>query len=354
MTGMKAGMLVAGVLGILFLWGCGEQGAENGEPPGIPVRTAPVVREAVSVPIHTSGKVVSSVETRLAFKVGGIVGRVPVDEGESVGAGQLLAELRGDEIDAQVAQARSAFDKAQRDLERARRLYGDSVATLEQLQDAQTGFEMAGAQLEIAEFNRVHSAIYAPSEGTILKRFAEVGELVGPGMPVILFGAGGDAWLVRVGVTDRDIMRLDLGDSAGVSVDAYPGREFPARVVEIGESADPLTGTYEVELALGKADARMVSGFVAGVDIYPATCQPMWVIPIEALMEADGERAYVYVPDGESAMVKKIPVTIGCLMDRRVAVTEGLDGISRVVTDGAAYLTDKAAIRVVDDVGGRD
>jgi multidrug efflux system membrane fusion protein len=343
----------AGLLAVLLLWGCGGQEGDTVEAPGVPVRTMPVVRRAVSVPVHTSGKVVSSAETKLAFKVGGIVGRIAVDEGQSVEAGELLAELKRDEIDAREAQARSAFEKAERDLARTRRLYGDSVATLEQLEDSRTGFEIAAAGLEIAEFNRDHSAIYAPTEGTVLRRFVEEGELVGQGTPIIVFGSSRGDWRIRVGVTDRDIIRLNLGDSAEVHVDAYPRRAFPAHVVEIGESADPLTGTYEVELALDRAGAKLVSGFVAGVDIYPAQCEPMAVVPIEALMEADAEHGYVYVPDDEGAKVSKTAVTIGCLMDGRVAVIGGLEGVGRVVTDGAAYLTDRAAIRIVGEATGR-
>jgi RND family efflux transporter MFP subunit len=308
-----------------------------------------VVREAVAVPVHTSGKLASPSEATLSFKVGGLVGQILVNEGESVEAGHLLADLKGDEIDAQVAQAKSAFEKAERDLERVRRLYGDSVATLEQLQDAETGYEMAKAQLEIAEFNRTHSSIYAPADGKVLRRFVEPNELVGPGTPVLLFGSSGKEWTVRVGVADRDVIRLALGDSADVAFDAYPGRLFPARIVEIGEAAHPLSGAYEVELALGSGGVKLVSGFVARVDIYPSMCEPMAVVPIEALMEASGEVGYVYVPDESGEAVRKTAVTLGCLLGDRVAVRSGLEEGLRVVTAGAPYLTDKAAIRIVDD-----
>ena len=125
-------------------------------------------------------------------------------------------------------------------------------------------------------------------------------------------------------------------------------------MVEIGESADPLTGTYEVKLELDEAGAKMVTGFVADVDIYPTKCEPMPVVPVEALVEADGERGYVYVPNAEGTKVSKTAVTIGCLVDARVAIAHGLEDVGRVVTDGAAYLTDKAAIRIVDETPRQD
>ena len=337
------------ILAALFFTGCGEENTGDGQSRGIPVKTADIIREAVSVPVHTSGKLELSEEARLSFKIGGIVGRILVDEGASVVAGELIAELKGDEINAQVAQARSGLEKAKRDLGRGRRLYSDSVATLEQIQNAETAYEVAAAQLEIAEFNRKHSSILAPSDGRVLMRFVEPSELVGPGTPVVLFGSTAGLWRVRAGVADRDVIRLSPGDSAQVAFDAYPGRYFPGRVVEIGGAADPLSGVYEVGLAISDEGAKLVSGFVARVDIYPSMCEPMAVIPVEALVETDAEEGYVYVPDESGAAATKLPVTLGCILGDRIAVLSGLEGADRVITDGAAYLTDRAAIRIVDD-----
>jgi multidrug efflux system membrane fusion protein len=341
-------ILSAVVVIALVAAGCGaKDGQEQGES-GIPVRTEAVVREAVSVPIHASGKLVSTTETKLSFKVGGIVGLMAVDEGEAVSEGQLLAALKMDEIDAQVGQARSAYEKAKRDLDRARRLYGDSVATLEQVQDAETGFRLAESARDIAEFNQRYAAIRAPGRGFVLKRFVEAGELVGPGVPVLLFGSSGGTWTVKVGVTDRDVIRLELGDSAAVAFDAYPGETFSADVSGIGEVAGPLSGAYEVELTLTASGRKLVSGFVASVDIYPARCDPMAVVPVEALMEADGENAYVYVPDQSGTTARRLAVKLGCLAGARAAVRSGLEDVDEVITEGAAYLTDGAPIRVVE------
>jgi multidrug efflux pump subunit AcrA (membrane-fusion protein) len=94
---------------------------------------------------------------------------------------------------------------------------------------------------------------------------------------------------------------------------------------------------------------KLVSGLVERIDIFPASCQPMHTVPIEALMEADGERGYVYVPDDQAGTVTKKAVVLGCLIGDKVAVQSGLEGEDLVVTQGAAYLTDKTAIRIVDE-----
>ncbi len=351
---LVGGILPAMVLAaVAVMVGCGGTGDGNGGGQGIPVETARVEFEEVSIPIHTSGKLTSATEARLSFKTGGIVGSILAEEGEAVKRGRLLAALKADEIDAQVNQARSGFEKAERDFRRAERLYADSVITLEQLQDVETGFSVAKSQLKIAEFNQAYSLIHAPTDGKVLKRFVESNELVGPGSPVFLFGSSEGQWIVRAGISDRDIIRLSLGDSARVSFDAYRDKYFPARVVEIGEAADPMSGAFEIELALDDPGMKLVSGFVARVDIFPASCDPMHVVPIEALVEADGDRGYVYVPDEAAGTAVKTRVILGCLIGERVAVQSGLEGSDRVITRGAAYLTDGAAIRIVDDPGAR-
>ena len=328
--------------------GCGSRDDEGRADGSIAVKTAPVVRRDLALPIHASGKLSSVSEIRLSFKIGGIVDAIYADEGEQVSHGETLASLKLDEIDAQVTRALSGYEKAERDYERAKRLYADSVATLEQVQDAETGFEVAGSALKVPRFNRDHSTIRAPADGRILRRFAEANELVGAGTPIFLFGTAGNGWTVRVGVVDRDVIRIQIGDSASVSFDAYPGREFAALITEVAETADPLSGVYEVELLIADAGPKLVSGFVAKVDILPADRRSFFVVPIEALVEADGNRGFVYEPSESQDRVVKVPVTVGYVYDGMVAVETGLEGVGEVVTQGAVYLTEDATIRIVD------
>src|SRR5262245_50620066 len=98
----------------------------------VAVRVAPIVFERVSPPITATGTLGPKEEVPLSFKIGGVVAQILVDEGQAVRKGQTLASLELAEIDASVTRARSAAEKAERDLARARRLYADSVATLEQ------------------------------------------------------------------------------------------------------------------------------------------------------------------------------------------------------------------------------
>ena len=134
-------------------------------------------------PIDTNGLVVTKHEMRLSFKMGGVVRRIYVQEGDVVKQGQRLAEIELTEVSAQVEQARQMADKAARDLKRGENLYADQVISLEQLQDLRTQAAMAGAQFKSAQFNLGYSVISAPRDGKVLRKLVEERELVAAGTP---------------------------------------------------------------------------------------------------------------------------------------------------------------------------
>ena len=310
------------------------------------VRTAAVAFDTSAQPVTGTGVLAARDEVQLAFKVGGIIARLAVREGQTVTRGQVIATLDLREIDAQVAKASSAATKAERDAERARTLYRDSVATLAQMQDAVTALEVARADLETARFNRQYATIVAPAAGTILRRHAEPGELVTPGATVVTFASAAGGRVLRIGLTDRDLMRVRLGAHAMVRFDALPGRTFAGTVREIAAAATPGTGTYAVEIALPSA-ASLATGLVGRGEIETTIGERTAVVPIEAIVEADGDSASVFVIDSTPPRARRVPVTIVYLREPNVGVRGPLDSTAIVATEGAAYLDDGMAVKVV-------
>lgn len=333
---------------IVLIIGCRSETDRTNPDTSIAVKTVPIIRRLLSRPVHTSGRLASSAEMKLSFKIGGIIDALFVDEGYAVVEGQCLAKLKLDEIQAQAQLARSGFEKAERDFQRVKNLHADSVATLEQLQDANTAVDVARSRLKIAEFNLTHAAITAPEDGRILKRLAEKNELIGPGHPVFLFGTSGREWNVKVGLIDRDIVRLSLGDSAHVTFDAYPQQSFKGRIREIAGAPDPANGLYEVEVSIREENARFMTGFTARVDLFPSDAEAYSVIPFEALIEVDGENADVFVPTPYNT-AKKVSITIAFILDDSAVISSGLDGEERVITEGAPYLKHDSQIRLIED-----
>lgn len=318
--------------------------------PPVPIRTAPVATESFAAPVVATGTLGAEAETPLGFKIGGVVSRILVDEGDNVAAGQLLAVVDQGEIDAAVTKAQAAASKAERDLARAKSLYRDSVISLDRMQDAATARDVAAADLKTADFNRRYAAIRAPSAGTIQRRLAEAGQTVAPGTPVLLLAVRGRSGVVRVGLADRDAARITSGDPAELRFGILPDRTFRGRVSRIAPVATAGAGTYEAEVQLEEkgpwADRGVVAGLVAEVTIRPARTSPVTSIPIAALTEADGDSAFVFVVDQAGGAAVRRTVHIAGMNGDRAVIRSGLDGARLVVTDGAAFLKDGATVAI--------
>ncbi|MEJ0055128.1 MAG: efflux RND transporter periplasmic adaptor subunit [Bacteroidota bacterium] len=217
----------------------------------IPVKVLALTKTKAQPVIQVSGQLTTDDETYLSFKTGGVIRSIKVKEGDAIRKGQVLATLDLTEINAQVSQAKLGFEKAQRDFNRLSRLYKDSVATLEQFQNSQTGLSISQKQLEAAEFNLSFSEIRALADGFVLRKFVSEGQVITSGTPVILTnGAKQGHWIVRCGLGDRDWSTISLNDEAKVSFDAFPNEEFTAVVSRKSEGTDPSSGSFTVELTI--------------------------------------------------------------------------------------------------------
>lgn len=309
------------------------------------VETTSIRLSTEAVPIHAPGVFERRTESTLSFKTGGLIRSVAVRPGDKVAAGQVLATLQLDEIDALVVQARVGVDKARRDLARVEALHGERVATLENTQDARSALEMAEATLRVAEFNRTHSVILAPADGRILRRDAEPEELAAPGRPILSFAADEAGWIARVGVSERDVVRLQPDDHAELSWRG--GTPLVARVRQIADAVDPATRTTEVELALiGPVPAGLRSGFIADARLFPTPGKPRSIVPLAALVEGADLRAYLFVLNSDGRSVGRVPVAIEAI-DRDFAyLRDPLPTDARIVTTGAEFLSDGRAVTV--------
>ena len=330
---------------MLLAAACGKPAPRAIAVAPINVRTAPITMESLAEPVTGTGIVAAHDEFPLAFKIGGVVSRVTVREGDVVRAGQSLAELDLREINAQVDRARSGVAKAERDHARVRALYADSLAPLAQLQDATTAVELAHADLQTASVNRRYASVIAPSGGRVLRRSAEPGQTLAAGAPVLVIGGSTGGTVLRLGIADRDLVRIRIGNAATVRLDAIPDRAITGRVRQIAGTATPGTGTYATEIALDDASG-LTSGLVGSASIDASGRGGMTTIPVDALLEADGDRASVYVLSPQRDRAQRRAVRVATIRGDRAAVREGLDGASAVITSGASFLTEGAAVRV--------
>lgn len=312
----------------------------------IPVHVAEIIREEIAIPVRISGSISPSKESRLSFKTGGIIREIRVNEGDKVKKGALLAQLDLKEINQQVLQAEVAYQKAYRDFNRTSNLYRDTVATLQQLQNAKSALEVAQANVNIANYNLRHSSIYAPADGIILKKFMEENEITGTGTPVFYFAPSDDNWRMVVGVTDKNIVNLTLDNRATIFTDAYPNHALRAEVSKIANAPEINTGLYEVELSVDANDLKLKPGFFARGDIMPSEKVACSKFPVDAVNEGIGRKVSFFLYDDKLNLAIRAEGEVIFLDEDYVYVNAiNHDTISRVITRAPAVLKHLDAVK---------
>lgn len=329
---------------------CGSKASETKKTKdeSIPVKLISIREEAADNHINLSGILSTEGSARLSFKTGGVIDKIYVKEGDQIRKGQLLATLKSTEISAQVHQVELGLEKANRDYERANNLYKDSVATLEQLQNAKTGLEIAKQNYQQATFNQQYSKIYATQDGFIVKKMKNEGELAEPGGPVLMTGAVSNSskWILTSGVSDKEWSLLQKGNEGTVAIEAFSGKIFPAIVSKKSLAADPVDGSFDIELQVDFGKEQPAIGMFGKANIKTSTNINGYLIPYESLLEANGKKGFVFATnDGKT--VKKVEVTIGSIDENSLHITDGLAGYTYVVTSGSPYLNDQSTIRVI-------
>ena len=335
----------------LCLYGCGQKKAETAAIPSpdeaIPVKTAPIQQGGLNGSIEATGLLFTEDESKLSFKIGGVIESVLVNEGDFVKGGQLLAVLKNTEVAAQVSQVKLNVEKAERDYKRVYNLYLDSVATLEQLQNVETGLDIARQALKAADFNQQYARITAPASGFVVKKLMNTGEIAGPGSPVLVLNhvSAGSSWVLKAGLTDAEWAVINPGDKAQVSIDAFPGKLFSASVSKKSLTADPVNGTFTVDIKVDLQGEKPATGMFGKATLLTGKTNYTTVVPYSALLEADGNKGFVFVTRDNKTVIKK-DVVIGKLHPDRVEISYGLENEKYVIIAGSAFLNEKSKIKI--------
>ena len=334
------------IFSIIAFYGCSSKKEQKAEDI-IPVKVIKLKKEKVNKAINVSGIFTTNNETYLSFKTGGIIKSIYVNEGNKVKKNQLLAVLELNEIQAQVSQAKSAYEKALRDYDRVQNLYKDSVATLAQKQDAKTGLDVASEQLTIAKFNLNHSEIRATEDGYILRKLANEGQIVGSGSPVFQTnGISNNGWILKAGISDHDWSTVQVGDMALIQSDVNPSDNIEASLLRKSQGVDPHSGTFFVELKISrKYRGKIASGLFGKAEIFPKYPSEMWVVPYQSILEGNGDTGYVFVTNNLKT-AKKAEVNIFSLDKDSVYINQGLENYKYLIVSGGAYLNDDSQIRI--------
>ena len=357
-----------------------------------------VQRGDVVQTVVASGRVETPRRVQIGSSVTGTVVSIPVNEGQTVKAGQLLVALDTTEARAAMDQARFAVAQstaklaqlratalplaeeaarqselnlanAERSLDRSKELFARGFvgqAALDEAQRAhdvavsqhasarlqrdsespggsdyllaQAALQQAQASLRAAQAKLEFMTLEAPVAGTLISRDVEEGNVVQPGKTLMVLSPAGATQLV-VQIDEKNLNLLQLGQNALASADAYAGRKFPARVAYINPSIDPLRGSVEVKLDVPDAPAYLLQDMTVSVDIEVARRSNVATLPSDAIHDND----WVLVARDGRAVRQR--VTLGARGEGRVEIVAGLRDGELVVPGTEVKIHEGAALR---------
>jgi membrane fusion protein, multidrug efflux system len=262
--------------------------------------------------------------------------------------GQVLARVDDRELAAQEASAEAAFLVAQAAYERAEQLRSSQVITIGEYERDRTAYAAARSQLEQLRTRRGYAVVRSPLNGVVLEKRVEAGDVVAP--QTQLFRIGDVSTLVvRVPVSELDVVELSPGASAEMIFDAFPSRAFSGRIRRIFPSADPGTRLVPVEVALDDAGAATARpGFLARVTFALGARSGVRLIPASALVSGTGGQAVFTV---EESRAMRRSVQTGLTSEGQVEVLSGIEPGDTIVVTGGNTLRDGAEVRIVAGPG---
>ncbi len=375
--------LLGVVLGGTIFWTADDDTAGPGraEPRAVPVEAVALERRDLLERVRFSGSLEAATRVNVAPRVTGRLDRLHVDLGDTVEAGDLLAELDDEEFrqelaqtraelmvaEASVNEARASLEAAERRLRRTRELREQRVASAAELEAAETEVSAERARLELAraqvtqreaavrsaEIRLSYTRIRAGrgiDEGVrlVAERLADPGSLIQANTTILTLV---DLEPLRgvVFVTERDYGRLQPGQTVSLRTDAHPGETFEGRVARLAPVFREDSRQARVEIEVPNPELRLRPGMFVDARVSAGSRERARAVPTDALLERDGQRGVFLVANGEEGKQARFtPVTVGVRDQGWVEIRDPeLDG--RVITLGRHLLTDGTPIQVAED-----
>lgn len=322
-----------------------ETGQAARETPPAAVRVIPASRGLISDGLELTGTVEPYRIARLASPAEGPVVDVRVREGDLVGAGDSLLRIgRRDAVDALIASLQEDLAREEENLVRKRRLAESGLVSVEDLDQAETAFEKARAELVSAEEKAQDYAITAPWGGVVSQVIVKEGQFVAPRAPLLeMYDPVG--LVIRAAVPERHAARIATGMPVRIRLDAHPDSILRGRIERVYPYLDPRLRTRTVEIVPG-GSVSLLPGMFARLNVLLETAGDAVVVPAEAVLSGPEGNWVFVVKEGRASRRR---VVTGIREGNRVQIVAGVDPGDSVVVAGSETLKEGAVVRLAVD-----
>ncbi|NIS09485.1 MAG: efflux RND transporter periplasmic adaptor subunit [Candidatus Dadabacteria bacterium] len=330
-------------------------------PPPTPVEVAVVEEKVLNRPVSFVGNVQPFKRSVIASEVEGLVSNFPAFEGKFAMEGEVLVEFKTStlklnlkEAKASKQEAASRYTLARNNLKRIQNLHDKGVASIQELQDAQSEknawyarLVQLKSQIEQDEYDLNVSSIKAPFTGYVVAKHTEVGQWVEEGGAVLEL-IEIDRLKIVINIPENYVGKIKREDRVIVKLDAFADRDFEATVDAIVPQADRESRTFPVIIVLENKDYLIKSGMVARASFLIGNEEPVTLVPKDAIVEFNKNKMVYVVNNGS---VQPVPVSPGFAFEDMIQVEGNLIKGQQVVIRGNERLRPNQAVKVINGNG---
>ena len=331
----------------------GDKNKEPAEKQLRPVRTLTVEKADKSQTHEFTAVVDASKKADLSFKIAGEIIEFPINQGDNVKKGQVIAKLNDTDIKIQLDEARSGYDKAKADFTRAERLIKSNNISQSDFDQLKAQFNSAKAKLEGAENNLVYTELKASFDGVIAKKYTETFQEVNAKQAIVALHNLKKISL-KVDVPESIMIGVRQNNAPPeikASFDGVPGKEFPLTFKEVATQPDDVTKTYEVTFTMDSPKEHTIlpgmTARVRGEKILANDSGAEYFLPPNVVLK-DSNGHYVFVVEKESDGIGKVSrktVTIGDINQLGIEVYAGIIEGEQVLSAGMSKVTDGMLVK---------
>ena len=320
----------------------GEDGKKKGPDP-VPVEVAPATQRRIAASYSGTANLEVPADAQVVAKTSGVLLRVLVEEGDTVRAGQPLAQIEPARMQLEVARAQASMRRLQANYERSKELFERKLVSADANDQLRFEYEAAKAAYELAKLELSYTTITAPIAGVIAERMAKPGNLIALNAPVYRIVDNSHLEAV-LNVPEREMRTMKAGLPIRMVVDALAGEVFQGEVGRISPVVDAQTGTFRV-VGVFRGQSQLKPGMFGRLSIVYDERDAALTVPRVALVEGAGESAVFVVEDGKA--VRRV-LRLGYVNGEFAEVLEGLEAGESVITQGRVAVRDGAPVEVLN------
>jgi RND family efflux transporter MFP subunit len=328
-------------------------------PPPTPVEIAFVEEKVLNRPVSFVGNVVPFKRSVIASEVEGLVSNFPAYEGLFVKEGEVLVEFKTSTLELNLKEAKaskqeasSRYTLAKNNLKRIKDLHDKGVASIQELQDAESEknawyarLVQLKSQIDKDEYDLSVSSIKAPFTGYVVVKHTEVGQWVEEGGPILEL-IEIDRLKIVINIPENYVGKLKLEDRVIVNFDALSDNNFEGKIDAIVPQADRESRTFPIVIVLDNKEFLIKSGMVARASFLIGDEQPVKLVPKDAIVEFNKNKMVFVVNNGSA---EPVPVSPGFAFEDMVQVTGQISKGQQVVIRGNERLRPNQRVKVIND-----